>query len=102
MNMNIQNLMREAQKMQKDIEKTNEKLANTEYEGNSSFVTVVLNGNKEIKSLKIDFDDKLEGKDDMEMLEDLIVVAFNEACKKVDKDKESKLAKYGSGLSGLM
>ena len=102
MNMNIQNLMREAQKMQKDIEKTNEKLANTEYEGNSSFVTVVLNGNKEIKSLKIDFDDKLEGKDDMEMLEDLIVVAFNEACKKVDKDKEAKLGKYGSGLSGLM
>ena len=102
MNMNIQNLMREAQKMQKDIEKTNEKLANTEYEGNSSFVTVVLNGNKEIKSLKIDFDDKLEGKDDMEMLEDLIVVAFNEASKKVDADKEAKLGKYGSGLSGLM
>ena len=102
MNMNIQNLMREAQKMQKDIEKTNEKLASTEYEGNSSFVTVVLNGNKEIKSLKIDFDDKLEGKDDMEMLEDLIVVAFNEACKKVDKDKEAKLGKYGSSLSGLM
>ena len=102
MNMNIQNLMREAKKMQKDLEKTNEKLINTEYEGSSSFVSIVLNGNKEIKSLKIDFDDKLEGKDDMEMLEDLIVVAFNEASKKVDEDKEAKLGKYGSGLSGLM
>ena len=39
---------------------------------------------------------------DVKMLEDLIVVAFNEACKKVDKDKEAKLGKYGSSLSGLM
>ncbi|MBR3161398.1 MAG: YbaB/EbfC family nucleoid-associated protein [Bacilli bacterium] len=102
MNMNIQNLMREAQKMQKDLEKTQKELENTEYEGVSSFVTVVLNGNKEMKSLKIDFEDTLEGKDDMEMLEDLIVVAYNEASKKVDADKNKKLGKYGNGLSGLM
>mgnify|MGYP002620000214 CR=1 FL=1 len=102
MNMNIQNLMREAQKMQKDLEKTQKELERTEYEGNSSFVTVILNGNKELKSLKIDFNDKLDGKDDIEMLEDLIVVAFNEAIKKVDADKNKKLGKYGNGLSGLM
>ena len=102
MNMNIQNLMREAQKMQKDLEKTNKELENTEYEGKSSFVTVVLNGNKEMKSLKIDFEDTLEGKEDMEMLEDLIVVAYNAASKKVDDDKKKKLGKYGNGLSGLM
>lgn len=102
MNMNIQNLMREAKKMQKDLEKTQKELEKTEYEGKSSFVTVILNGNKEMKSLKIDFDDVLEGKEDMEMLEDLIVVAYNDASKKVDDDKNSKLGKYGNGLSGLM
>ncbi|MEE3343504.1 MAG: YbaB/EbfC family nucleoid-associated protein [Bacilli bacterium] len=100
--MNIQSLMREAQKVQKDFEKAQKELANTDYEGKSSFVTVVLNGNKEMKSLKIDCDDTLEGNDDMEMLEDLIVVAYNEANKKVEEDKKKKLGKYGNGLSGLM
>lgn len=102
MNMNIQNLMREAQKMQKDLEKTQKELEKTEYEGKSSFVTVVLNGNKEMKFLKIDFEDTLNGKEDMEMIEDLIMVAYNEASKKVDNDKSKKLGKYGNGLSGLM
>lgn len=102
MNMNIQNLMREAQKMQKDLQKTQKELENTEYEGSSSLVKMVLNGNKEIKSIKIDFEDTLSGEEDMEMLEDMIMVAFNEASHKVDEDKNKKLGKYGSGLSGLM
>lgn len=101
MNMNIQNLMREAQKMQKSLQKTQEELSNTNYEGTSSLVNVVLNGNKDIKSVKISCDEALE-KEDIEMLEDMIMVAFNEASKKVDADKEKKLGKYGQGLSGLM
>ncbi len=101
MNMNIQSLMREAQKMQKDLKKTQDELFNTEYEGNSSLVSVVMNGNKDIKSVKINFDDDLS-KDDIEMLEDMLIVAFQDASKKVDADKEKKLGKYGSGLSGLM
>lgn len=102
MNMNIQNLMKEAQKMQKDLQKTQKELENNEYEGNSSFVKIILNGNKEMKSIKINCDDKLSGEEDMEMLEDMILVAYNEAVKKVDADKNKKLGKYGSGLSGLM
>lgn len=101
MNMNMQNLMREAQKMQKNLQKAQEELASTNYEGTSSFVKVVLNGNKEVISVKIDNDEGLE-KDDMEMLEDMIMVAFQEASKKVDADKEKKLGKYGQGLTGLM
>lgn len=101
MNMNIQSLMREAQKMQKNLEKTQEELKNTTYEGTSSLVSVVLNGNKDIVSVKIKSDDALE-KDDLEMLEDMIIVAFKEASKKVDSDKEKKLGKYGQGLAGLM
>lgn len=101
MNMNIQNLMREAQKMQKNLQKTQEELTNSTYEGNSSFVHVVLNGNKDLVSIRIDLEDSLE-KDDVEMLEDMVLVAFQEASKKVDEDKEKKLGKYGNGLAGLM
>lgn len=101
MNMNIQSLMREAQKMQKNLQKTQEELANTTYEGVSSLVSVTLNGNKDIVSVKINSEDTLE-KEDIEMLEDMILVAFKDAAKKVDLDKERKLGKYGQGLAGLM
>lgn len=101
MNMNIQSLMREAQKMQKNLQKTQEELANSTYEGKSSLVNVVLNGNKEIVSIKINMEDTIE-KEDIELLEDMVMVAFNDAAKKVDEDKEKKLGKYGSGLAGLM
>ena len=102
MNMNIQNLMREAQKMQKELQKTQQDLENTDYDGISSMVKVVLNGNKEMKSISIDKSVEISSEDDIEMLEDMIVVAFNDASKKVDSDKEKKLGKYGNGLSGLM
>ena len=101
MNMNIQNLMREAQKMQKKMEKDQEELANTNYEGSSSLVKIILNGNKDIVSVKINMDDDI-GKDDIEMLEDMILVAYKDASKKVDEDKEKKFGKYGNGLAGLM
>lgn len=101
MNMNIQSLMREAQKMQKNLQKTQEELTNTTYEGTSSLVSITLNGNKDVMSVKINSDEALE-KEDIEMLEDMIVVAFQDASKKVDADKEKKLGKYGQGLVGLM
>ena len=100
MNMNIQSLMREAQKMQKNLEKTQNELTSTNYEGSSSCVKVVLNGNKDIKSIKIDSNDF--NADDIELLEDMIIMAFKDAAKKVDADKEKKLGKYGQGLAGLM
>lgn len=101
MNMNIQNLMREAQKMQKNLQKTQEELEKTNYEGVSSLVNITLNGNKDVVSVKIKVDDSFE-KEDLEMLEDMILVAFKDAAKKVDADKEKKLGKYGQGLAGLM
>ena len=100
MNMNIQNLMREAQKMQKNLEKTQNELVSTDYEGSSSCVKVVLNGNKDVKSIKIDSNDF--DVEDIELLEDMIMMAFKDASKKVDADKEKKLGKYGQGLAGLM
>ena len=99
--MNIQKLMQEAQKMQADLNKTQKELSNTEYEGTSSFVKVVVNGNKKVLSLKIDSESGIE-KDEIELLEDMVMLAINDAMKKVDEDKEKKLSKYGNGLAGLM
>lgn len=98
--MNMQALMRQAQKMQKDLEKTQKELENTEYEGSSSFVKVKINGNKDIISVKLDVDDSIE-KDDIELLEDMIVSALKDAEKKATSDKENKLGKFGKGMSGL-
>ena len=99
--MNMQKLMQEAQKMQAELTKTQKELENTEYEGISSLVKVKVNGAKEIKSLKIEKEDAIES-DDIEILEDMIIVAINEAMKKADEDKEKKLSKYGKGIAGLM
>ena len=98
--MNMQALMKEAQKMQKELQNTQKELENTEYEGRSSAVKIVLNGNKDLKSVTLNKDFEIDG--DFEMLEDMILVAFKDASKKVDDDKNKKLSKYGSGLSGLM
>lgn len=98
--MNMQSIMQQAQRMQKELQKTQKELENTNYEGTSSFVKVVLNGKMEVVSLKIDADETFE-KDDMELLEDMIISAFKDASKKVLIDKEKKLGKFGQGMSGL-
>ena len=99
--MNMQALMREAQKMQKELTKTQEELEKTTYEGSSSLVNVVVNGKKELVSIKINAEDGLE-KDEIELLEDMVLVAVNDALKKADDDKNKRLSKYGNGLAGLM
>ena len=101
--MNMQRLMQEAQKMQAQLQKDQEELEKTEYVGNSSLVSVKINGKFEMLEVKINLPDgeSIEA-DDREMLEDMIMVAFNEASKKAEQDKEKKMGKYGQGLAGLM
>ena len=98
--MNIQSLMKRAQEMQKDLQKVQKELSNSSYVGKSSCVEITLNGDKKMQSIKINLEE-ISG-DDIEMLEDMILVAYNEASKKVDDDKEKKLSKYGNGLAGMM
>jgi len=99
--MNMQKLMMEAQKMQAKLQKEQAELESTSYEGKSSLVTVVINGKKEVTSVKLDISDDIS-RDDAEMLEDMIMLAMNDAVKKADADKEQRLGKYGQGLTGLM
>lgn len=97
--MNIQAMMKQAQKLQKDMLSAKEEINNTTFEGKSSFVTVKLKGTKEIESIKIDAD-TME-KEDIEMLEDMLLVAINDAMKQIDDMTEKKLGKYTQGMPGL-
>ncbi len=97
--MNIQAMMKQAQKLQNEM--LNEKKAIDEkiFEGKSSFVTVKVKGTKEVIEVKIDAEN-LE-KDDIEMLQDMILVAINEANHQVDLETEQKMGKYTKGMPGL-
>ena len=97
--MNIQAMMKQAQKLQKDMMNEKEKINKKEYTGSSSFVTVIMMGDKTIKEIKID-NDNLD-KEEIEMLQDMLVVAINQAMKQIDEDTNKKLGKYTQGMPGL-
>lgn len=96
--MNYQALMKQAQTLQRDMLKTKEEIEKMEFEETNNLVTVKINGKKEIVSVKINAD-TLE-KEDIEMVEDMIALAFNQALKKVDEVTEQKMGKYSS-LAGM-
>ena len=100
--MNMQALMKQAQNMQRDINNIKNELDNTVFEGKSSLVSVEVMGDKKIKSVKISEEAKDLIKDDISMLEDMILVALNDAFSKVDKETEEKMGKYSNMMPGLM
>ena len=97
--MNIQAMMKQAQKLQKDMLNAKEEIDNTDFEVTKSFVSVKSKGNRKIESIKIDME-SLE-KDDIEMLEDLLQVAITELMNTIDKETEKKMGKYTQGMPGL-
>lgn len=97
--MNIQAMMKQAQKLQKDMMSAKEEIDKTIFEGKSSLVTITANGKREILSVKIS-SDSLE-KEDIEMLEDMIQVATNDVMKQIEKETEQKMGKYTQGMPGL-
>ncbi len=98
--MNINQLMKEAKKMQADMEKSQEELVSKEFEASAGggAISVKVSGNKEIKEIKIQKD--VVDPDDVEMLEDLIITCVNEALRKVDSAQAAQLGKYN--IPGLM
>lgn len=96
--MNMQQIMQQAQRMQRDITKKKEEIDGMEFFGKSEWVEIVFNGKREIKSFKI-LKDVID-EDDKEMLEDMIMLAIKDAFSKIDKETESKLGSYAS-MSGL-
>lgn len=96
--MNMQQIMQQAQRMQRDITKKKEEIDGMEFLGKSEWVEIVFNGKREIKSFKI-LKDEIDA-DDKEMLEDMIMIAIKDAFSKIDKESESKLGSYAS-MCGL-
>lgn len=96
--MNIQQLMKQAQAVQKKMADAQEKLANAEYEGASGggLIKVVVSGKGELKKLKID--PSLIDPTDPEVLEDLIVAAFNNAKKDADDAANSAMSGAMGGM----
>ena len=100
--MNMQALMKQAQAMQRDITNIKNEIDSSVFEGKSSLVTVQVKGTKEIIKVSIDEGAKDLVVDDLSMLEDMVVLALNDAFSKVDKTTEEKMGKYSSMMPGLM
>ena len=93
--MNIQQMMKQAQQMQERLKKQMDELR-VEATAGGGMVTVEVNGNKQIQSLKID--PEVVSKEDVEMLQDLILAAINDAQRKADEE----LNKSMGGMMGGM
>ena len=98
--MNINQLMKEAKKMQADMEKSQEELAAKEFDASAGggAIEVKVSGDKLIKDIKIK--PEVVDPDDVEMLQDLIITCVNEALKKVDSAQAASLGKFN--IPGIM
>lgn len=97
--MNIQRLMKQAQEMQKKMQEEQERLSNTEIEGISGggMVKIVVNGKMAVK--KISIDKSIVDPEDVEVLEDLVLAAFNDAKDKIDAKMEDSMSSLTGGLN---
>ena len=98
--MNMGQLMKQAKKMQEEMEKSQEELGAKEFESSvgGGAVTVKVTGSKQIKEITIKKD--VVDPDDVEMLQDLILTCTNEALRKVDEEQAAQMGKYN--IPGLM
>ena len=93
--MNIQAMMKQAQQMQERLKKQMTDMR-VEATAGGGMVTVVVNGNKQLQSLKID--PEVVSKEDVEMLQDMILAAINDAHRKVEEELASKVGGLVPGL----
>ncbi|HHU74470.1 MAG TPA: YbaB/EbfC family nucleoid-associated protein [Clostridiales bacterium] len=98
---NMNNLMKQAQRMQKQMEEKTKELEEKEWEASAGggAVTVKVSGKKEIVSVKLS--EEVVDPDDIEMLEDLIVAAANEALRKMEEESAKVMGEISGGLSGF-
>ena len=98
---NMNNLMKQAQKMQRQMEETTKELEEKEVTATAGggAVEVTVSGKKEV--VKVKLAEEVVDPDDIEMLEDLIVAATNEALRKMEELSQQSMAKITGGLGGL-
>ena len=100
---NQQEMLRKVQKIQEDIQVKQEELEATEYDVSSGggMVKVKIMGSKEIVSIKIDPAIIADAADDVEMLEDMVTAAVNEAIKLVDETADAEMKKITAGMPNI-
>ena len=96
--MNMQMIMKQMQKVQKDILNKKEKLEEKEYNYSNSLVEVTALGNKKIKKIRIK---EYVEKDDLETLEDMIMNALENVFKEIDEESEKEMSQYSNMVPGL-
>ena len=98
---NMNNLMKHAQKMQRQAEENQKALEEKEFtaKAGGGAVEVTISGKKEVTKVKLA--EEVVDPDDIEMLEDLIVAATNEALRKVEQESAAMMSKLTGGLGGL-
>ena len=98
---NMNNLMKQAQKMQKQMAEAQQALEEKTYEASAGggVVPVTVSGKREVTAVKIA--EEVVDPDDIEMLEDLIMAATNEALRAMETDSQNQMAKFTGGLGGL-
>ncbi|HNX62932.1 MAG TPA: YbaB/EbfC family nucleoid-associated protein [Candidatus Limiplasma sp.] len=99
---NMQQLMRQAQKLQEQMAKTQEDLDTREYtaQAGGGMVTVVVSGKRELKSIEIK--PECVDPEDVEMLQDLILAAVNEAIRSGEQAREEQMGKLAPGMGGML
>ncbi len=98
--MNLQALMKQAQSMQKNLMDAKTKIENMTFTGESELVEIKLNGKREVLSVKIK-ETNLD-KEDIEILEDMIMIAFNDGINKINKEISDKLGSQTGALGSLL
>lgn len=100
---NMNNMMKQIQKMQRDMQKAQDEVESTEFEASAGggAIKVKANGKKEI--LSIELQPEVVDPDDIEMLQDLIIVAINDVLKSVEDESNKRMSKFsgGMGMPGL-
>lgn len=98
---NMNNLMKQAQRMQKQMEESTKELETKEFTATAGggAVEVTVSGKKEITKVKLS--EEVVDPEDIEMLEDLIVAATNEALRKMEDETQSQMSKITGGLGGM-
>jgi len=94
---NMNNLMKQAQKMQRQMEETTKELETKEYTATAGGGAV--SGKKEVTAVKLT--EEVVDPDDIEMLEDLIVAATNEAFRQMEEESSAAMSKLTGGLGGM-
>ena len=93
--MDLNALMKQAKQMQDDLKKTQAALEEKIYEGTSNGIVIKINGKNEAQEVSI----PQELMDDKDMLQDMMLIAFNNAVEAVEKDREAKMGEATKGLN---